>query len=335
MRVKLLRIFRAIRNFLLNTINKEFLVFLFFLVLSSGFWLLMTLNETFEHDFMVEVKLANIPRDVVITNEPDDTIRFTIRDKGYMIAAYLYGHKLHPITIDFKSYNDGKGHGVVAASDLQKRIGQQLYNSSKVTSFKTDQIEFYYNYGLHKRVPVKMLGTVTPAHNYYLSHVQFKPDSVMVYASQKLLDSITVAYTTYQHIRDFRQGTVKKVSLKKIKGAKFVPATVAMQLYSDILTEEVASVPIEAVNMPEDKVLRVFPSKVNVRFVVGASRLKTLPKDPITKDLLPKGFKVVVNYKELESKQADKCRVYVSSTPTGVRNARPEIELMDYVIEQR
>lgn len=335
MNVRLLRTIGTIRNFLLRAINKEFLIFVFFLALSSIFWLIITLNETFERELKVAVKLANVPSNYVITNEMDDTLRFTVRDKGYMIAAYLYGNHLRPVYVDFKSYYDGKGHGLVPAADMQKSVMQQLYGSTKLVSFKGDQLEFFYNRGEKKRVPIKMLGTVSPTSNYYLSHVEFMPDSVNVYAAAEILDSITIAYTERQNITDFEQGSTINVKLRNIKGAKFIPSTVKMRLHADILTEEIVSVPIEAINVPVDKVLRVFPQKVNVRFVVGASRLKSMPKDQVTKMLLPNGFRVVVNYNEVATKHTDKCRVYVTETPAGVRNARPENDLLDYVIEQQ
>lgn len=334
MNVRLLRTIGTIRNFLLRTVNKEFLVFLFFLALSSIFWLILTLNQTYERELLVEVKLTNVPNNYVITNEQEDTLHFTVRDKGYMVAAYLYGSLLHPVYIDFKTYYDGKGHGSVPASDLQKSISQQLYGSSKLVTFKSDGFNFYYNKGEKKRIPVKLLGSITSESNYYLSSVQFTPDSVTVYATSEILDSITTAYTERQNITEFANGETLNVALRKIKGAKFVPSTVGMKLHADILTEEEVSVPIETINVPKDKVLRVFPQKVNVRFVVGATRLKTLPKDPVTKALLPTGFRVTVNYNEVAEKHLDKCRPYVSSTPAGVRNARPATDQLDYVIEQ-
>ena len=39
---------KIVRGFLFTLVNKEFLIFLFFLLLSGIFWLLMTLNETYE-----------------------------------------------------------------------------------------------------------------------------------------------------------------------------------------------------------------------------------------------------------------------------------------------
>ena len=46
--------------------------------------------------------------------------------------------------------------------------------------------------------------------------------------------------------------------------------------------------------MPENKVMRTFPSKVKVNFVVGAYRMQSMPKNAETKELLPVGFRVVV-----------------------------------------
>ena len=79
-------IIKAIRSFLLSTKNKELLVFLFFFCLSGIFWLLMTLNETYETEVCVEVNLTNVPRNIVITNDISDTVRFTVRDKGFAIG---------------------------------------------------------------------------------------------------------------------------------------------------------------------------------------------------------------------------------------------------------
>ena len=80
------RALEKVRNLLLRILNKQFLIFLFFLILSSVFWLIMTLNETYEKEMTIPLRLAGVPRKVVITDEPDSVVRFTVRDKGYMIA---------------------------------------------------------------------------------------------------------------------------------------------------------------------------------------------------------------------------------------------------------
>ena len=64
------RALEKVRNLLLRILNKQFLIFLFFLILSSVFWLIMTLNETYEKEMTIPLRLAGVPRKVVITDEP-------------------------------------------------------------------------------------------------------------------------------------------------------------------------------------------------------------------------------------------------------------------------
>ena len=335
MSIKSLRIYSMVRSFLFSMVNKEFLIFLFFLALSGSFWLLMTLNQTFEKELNIELNITNVPKSVIITSDIPSSVKITVRDKGYMIGGYLYGNVLHPITIDFRNCVDGKGHGSIPVADLQKLLHLQLYNSSKIISMKPDKIDFYYNFGKNKKVPVRMLGTVSPSNGCYLSETKFTPDSVTVYAAKEVLDSIQLVYTVRQFIRNFRDTLTVNVPLRKISGAKIIPANVQMKLIPDVLTEEMVEVPIEAVNTPEDKVLRTFPSKVGIKFVVGANHLRKMPKNAETKQLLPKGFRVVVDYNQVVANPTEKCRINVKTIPAGVRNIRPEISEVDYLIEQR
>ena len=52
------RALEKVRNLLLRILNKQFLIFLFFLILSSVFWLIMTLNETYEKEMTIPLRLA-------------------------------------------------------------------------------------------------------------------------------------------------------------------------------------------------------------------------------------------------------------------------------------
>lgn len=323
------------KDFLLKIFSKEFLIFLFFLVLSGGFWLMMTLNEDYERELTIDLRLTDVPKNVVITDDPDSVVRFTVRDKGFLIAAYEFTKELPPIYISFRQYNDGRGLGSIPASDIQRLIAQRLYKSSKITAIKTTNFGFSFNYGQHKQVPVRLLGTVAPGKNYNLAFVRFYPETVTVYADKTTLDSIREAYTERQAITNIVDAKEVEVDLRKIAKAKCVPGKVKMKLYPDVLTEESVTVPIEVINLPKDKVLRVFPSNVKVKFIVGAYRLRTMPRNAETKELLPVGFKVIADYNNVANGKANRCQLAVVSFPGGVHNVQLATNAVDYVIEQR
>ena len=319
-------ILKLVRNFLFSWMNREFLIFLFFLFLSGAFWLLMALNETYEKEIEIPVQLVEIPKNVVLTSDTTTIVRVTVRDKGFSLLAYLYGNKINPISVKFKNYAKKTGVGVIPQAELQKIMSRQLFSPSAILSMKPDKYEYFFNYGLKKRMPVRLIGKIIPGQSYYLSKITFSPDSVDIYASREMLDSIKHVNTEPLNIRNLTDTVIKDVALYRIKGVKYVPEKVKVSICPDILTEEKCEVPIEAVNMPEGKILRTFPSRVTVTFTVGASLFRTIS---------PERFKVVVDYNELMAEPSDKCNIYLRSVPHGVRNARLSVAQVDYLIEEQ
>ncbi len=318
-------IFKQIRSFLFGWMNREFLIFLLFLLLSGAFWLLMTLNETYEREIEVPVQIVEIPKNVVLASDTTTVVRVTVRDKGFSLLAYSYGNKIRPVNVKFQSYAKKDGAGVISAAELQKLITRQLFGSSSIIGIKPDKFEFFYNFGLKKKMPVKLVGKIVPGRSYYLSKISFEPDSVEIYASREMLDSIKYVNTEHLNISNLTDTVVRDVSLLKVKGVKYVPEKVKVSICPDILTEESCEVPIEAVNMPEGKILRTFPSRVTITYTVGASMFRLIS---------PERFKVVADYNELMANPSEKCNIYLRSFPHGVRNPRLSVSQVDYLIEE-
>lgn len=327
MEKRLTQIINMVRNFLFSSANREFLTFFFFLVLSSIFWLMTALNETYEREIGVPAYLVNIPKNVVVTSDMEDTVRVTVRDKGFALLAYTYGEGIRPINVNFQSaITRQSGYGVVSSQELMKMINQRFSGSSKIVQVKPDRLDFHYNYGLSRQVSVKMSGHVVPGKSFYLARTRFWPEKVTVYGSKQALDSLRFVKTVPINITNFNDTVLRTVALETIKGVKIVPNTVRIGLYPDILTEENIEVPITAINMPEGKVLRTFPQRVTVNFIVGASMFRSIS---------PEQFAVVVDYNEIIDHPSDKCSIHLRETPQGVRNARLKMTHVDYLIEEQ
>ena len=319
-------LWKIIRDFLFSKANKEFLIFLFFLVLSGVFWLFMTLNETYEKEFSIPVTISNIPKNVVLTSEETDTVKMTIRDKGITLATYMYGKGLRSLSVNFKQFAHPNGRGIIPILELQKLMYQQLANGSKITAVKPDRMEFFYNFGANKRIPVRWSGRVIPEELYFISRVQYWPDSIDIYASKDKLDSIRVAYTEPLNYVNFRDTLMVNAQLAKMKGVKMVPDVIKIGFFTDVLTEEsIDGVPVQGINMPEGKTLRTFPAKVKIRFVTGVS---------VYSQLNPEDFIVVADYKELSKNPSEKCKIYLMKSPSGISRAHLDITEVDYLIEE-
>lgn len=319
-------LYETIRNFLFSNMNKQLLTFLFFLILSGIFWLTITLNETYERELKIPVQIVGIPKNVVLTSPAVDTVRATIRDKGWMIVAYLHGDRIPKVTLNYKNYDRGNGAGIISSSDIKRLLDQQLEISTTVSAVKPDRLEFFYNNGERKRVPVRWTGRVIPEQLYYISQVNYLPDSVDVYAAPEKLDSIRAVYTEPLNYAGFRDTLTVGCRLTHANDVKVVPERIQIEFFTDVLTEETfEGIPVQCLNLPEGKMLRTFPAKVKVHFVAGASQIRLLR---------PEDFIVIADYREITQNPSEKCNLYLQSVPHGISRATLETKQVDYLIEE-
>ncbi len=313
------------RDFLLSAKSREFFVFLCFFFIAAGFWLLQTLNNDYETEFSIPVRLRNVPENVVITSEPVSEVRVRVRDKGTVLLNYMLGKNFYPVILDFKNYINMGNHVQVQTSQVQKWITGQLNASTALLSMKPDTLEYYYSTGVSKMIPVKLCGNVSAGEQYYLPDTLFTPDSVRVYAPSDALDTMKVAYTLPLNLDNITDTLEREVTLSAPKGAKYIPASVKLTLPVDMYTEKTVEVPLRGVNFPADKVLRAFPSKIKISFQVGMGRFRQITADD---------FHLVVSYEELVRLGSEKYTVKLRTLPEGVSHVRFNPEQVDFLIEQ-
>lgn len=305
--------------------NKQFLIFLFFLALSSVFWIFQTLNETYEEDFQVPLELRNVPSNVVITTDLPENLHILLRDKGSQLLAYRYTRQFKAVVVDYNTYSNPSGHVSILGNELQRQIAAQLLPGTQMLGLKPDTLDFYYNFGQFKRVPIRPLGEVRAGRLYSLAKTVYSEDSVTVYASREQLDTITAAYLQPFNLRNLTDTTHVKSNFVKVKGAKFVPAQIGVTFCIDRLVEKTIQVPVQQVNFPASKQLRTFPATVKVTFQVGMGLYRKITSE---------NFVLVVNYEDLLKNKSTYCHLSLKTIPEGVSHVRISPQDVEYVIEE-
>ena len=305
--------------------NKQFLIFLFFLALSSVFWIFQTLNETYEEDFQVPLELRNVPSNVVITTDLPENLHILLRDKGSQLLAYRYTRQFKPVVVDYNTYSNPSGHVSILGNELQRQIAAQLLPGTQMLVLKPNTLDYYYNFGQFKRVPIRPLGEVRAGRLYSLAKTVYSEDSVTVYASREQLDTITAAYLQPFNLRNLTDTTHVKSNFVKVKGAKFVPAQIGVTFCIDRLVEKTIQVPVQQVNFPASKQLRTFPATVKVTFQVGMGLYRKITSE---------NFVLVVNYEDLLKNKSTYCHLSLKTIPEGVSHVRISPQDVEYVIEE-
>lgn len=316
---------KNIRSFLLSATSKEFLIFLFFVFIASVFWLFQVLNDNYEGQISMKLDLKNVPDNAVLTSELPPEIKVRLKDRGMVLLNY-WVNSVSAIPIDFEEYEDQGNQVVVSQSALKQKIKNALSQSTELVSIYPDTLSYIYATGDGKKVPVRLKGKITVDPRYYIADVVYQPDSVMVYAPSEILDTISAAYTSSVVFEQVKDTTTKKVLLQKQKGVKFVPDFSEIRLLADVYSEKTLEVPVRGINFPANKVLRTFPSKVNVTFQVGLSHFRTVNPDD---------FFIAVSYEELIRGNKSKCTPHLKAFPKVIKHPRVSPEEVDFIIEEQ
>lgn len=314
-----------VRDFLLTEKCREFLIFLFFVAISFGFWMLQTLDGNFETEFTIPLRLKDVPKDVVITSDLQDEVRVKVEDRGTVLLNYMLGRSFLPISINFSDYENSSSRVVLPYEDLRKRVSSQLNSTTKLLSVYPDSIGFVYSQGKFKKVPVSVSGKITPGIQYYISDIKLSPDSVIVYAPAEVLKTVQTAYTMPLDCEDLTENTSLRTSLKKIDGAKYDPSFCDVSVSVDMYSEKTVEVPVVGIGFPANKTLRTFPSKVKVTFKVGLSGYSSVNADD---------FFIDVKYSDLLKTSKDNIDLVVTTTNPNVSNIRVVPSSVDYLIEE-
>lgn len=301
------------------------MVFAVALIVAAGFWVLQKLNDTFEMDIDVPVSLVGVPHGVTLTTPLPKSVHVTMRDRGTQLIHYIR-HSISPISLEFSLYDNGSatGHGYVPIADVQHALNMQMLTSTIIQRITPDTLEFYYNRGLHRRIPVRLMGTIETVKQSYLHDVSFSPDSVVVYAPSSVLDTMTYAYTEELHLNDIETNLTEDIKLRSMRGVKYEPASVRMSAQVDYYTERTFTIPIVGVNFPADKILRAFPSSVNVTFRIGS-----LDYNSVTAD----DFVLTVSYEELINNPGERFHLELKSIPETASLPRLSPSEFEYLIE--
>lgn len=308
-----------------QTLGRNFRAFFFFLFLSAGFWLFLTLDDVYEVEIAVPVSLRNVPENVVLTTEPPSEIKVRVRDHGGILLRYRYGRTLGKIAIDYNDHISRTGHVAIPTAELAGQIVDKLQASTTVIGYSPDTLEYFYNFGLHKTVPVRISGTISADSLYCITDIKTQPSAVKVYATQEVLDTIKAAYTTPLDLKNLSERTTVSVPLAPIRGAKAVPTSVKTTVSIDQMTEKSLPVRIEHINFPAGKTLKTFPGIVNVVFQVGLRQYRDITADK---------FAIVVSYDELNALHpSNRLRLKLKTQPDGISHVRIVPDEVEFLIE--
>jgi len=134
-----------------NIINKDVIIFVFFLLLSFVFWYLNSLGKVIETDIRYSVKFINPPKERAIVNDPQVKMNLFLKGTGFSILRLKLTGNKPPVVLDISkvSYRPVRGSKTteyyIVTSNIVKSVTSQLRTGCEVTSIRPDTLYFTMN----------------------------------------------------------------------------------------------------------------------------------------------------------------------------------------------
>lgn len=131
-----------------SAINRDVVVFAFFLLLSFILWYLNSIRKDIEADINYPVKYVNLPKEKVIVEEPPVKLNLYLKGPGYSILKLRLSGKKAPVIVDISKVSYKRVPGskslnyFILTSGLTRSLTVQLRSECEVISVKPDTLFF-------------------------------------------------------------------------------------------------------------------------------------------------------------------------------------------------
>lgn len=316
-----------IRKILQVVFRRQTVVFLFFLLLSTFFWLMHSIGANRDIKLSYNLRYVNCPQSVQIINELPQKVEVNISNGKHSILNYFWVKDIDTLLIDLSDINSLVSQGRKSFeldSMVVRAIREDFGVGAYAKSISPHNIWVEYKTLKSKELKVVLQSQIPLQSNFMLSDsVQIMPRSVRVFGSTETLDSMQFVAITDLRIDSLKETSEVEYKLNGHGKLSFEPKSVIVRIPVDKMVEKSISVPIATVNQPNGLLMKSFPRMVDVVCTVPLSRFNEISAE---------NFLVEIDYVQRISE--GRCAVRVASKPEFVRILRLEPQEVEFSLER-
>ena len=316
---------RFIRNFLRINDSREFLMFLFFLLISFVIWYLTTMDNMYEMKYTLKLELKNLPETMIVTEPLPKEMEVVLKDKGDKLVEYKARGRYKSIQIDYGQYPSTAGRTAIYGSELNKLLSTGLASSTEIISTSLDTLQYYVAEARGVKLPLRMQGKIVANRQYVIDRVSINPDSVTVYAAKQITDTMTAVYTPYVKLVELTDSVQQTLVLGgKERGIRYVPSEAQLNVSVSPYVTKSVQVPIVGYMFPYGHQLKTFPSKATVTFRVSLEDFRKVTEED---------FRIQVHYAQIRDNASGKVELRLANMPDNITDVTIEPTEADYLVE--
>lgn len=304
--------------------GRSALTFLIFLLISTIFWFMMTLNETIQRDYRLQVEISDVPEGTTFITQPPQYIDVSVKDKGRALIKYDWGTP-PAVKIRYKDFiKRGDNRIVINQEMLSNNIRNAFGARCEMLSIRPDSINLMTTSRPGDRLPIFLdITTATEPQYIVYGKMTSSYDSVMIYSQNGIPATMLNISTEHLSLRNLTDTTTVEVPLKCPAGSRVEPPTVLVTIPVEPLVAKKRIIPIQVVNKPKNTTIHTFPANIELNYLVPMSMFKNDNATPVA----------VIDYRNININSST-VRVRLTQMPDYYFNTVNTPEEVEYLIEK-
>jgi YbbR-like protein len=314
-------------------INREIVVFSFFLLLAFIFWYLNSLGKDIDYDIRYPVRYINLPKQRVLTDDLTARLDIYLKGPGYSILKLRLSGNRSPVILDVSAINYRRVPGsrtlsyYIITSGLISDLKNQLRTECEITSIKPDTLFFSFDRIISKQVQVLPDVEVITEKQYLVKgHIIAQPDTIEITGPKRILDTVKTIKTRLRKLKGVNETITKNFALVTPEECSVSTKKVTLTIPVEQFTEAKINVPVKILNCPDSIIVKIFPDVVSVKCLVAISDFKRIEEIP---------FEVVLDLSKADLNSSEKIPVEFRNIPPFVSSLRVTPAKVDFLIEKK
>lgn len=300
-------------------LERDSLIFAFFLVLSFIFWYLNGLDNVIENTIRYPVRYINQPRDRVLTGDLPPRLEMQIRGPGYSILKLRLSGKRAPAIVDLSRLeykempgSDQNSNLYILTSVLRETFHKQLRADFEIGRIYPDTLVFSFDKLVARMIPVFADVEVITDEDFFMrGDPVVIPDSVMVSGPESVIDTISFIRTRQRRFTGINQSFSRNIQLEGSRYYSVSERRVSVNIAVEQYTEAKIDLPVKVLNRPDSIDIKLFPDGVSVRLQVSVSDYK---------GIFESNIQAVTDVSSLNLETTDKLPVTIINVPAYAKS---------------
>lgn len=308
--------------------NKNAIVFLICVFIATVLWFLNALSKDYSTTISYPVKYVNAPARQFLANEPPSKLDLKVDAHGFTLLRHKLSLSSSPIILSLSNITQGiqpnnRAYRVQTNLFL-KRISSQVSNEITVTAVQPDELLFILDSLKSKTVPVKPNIKYGFKAQYNLkTPISLNPHEVTITGPATSIDTIKQLFTEFKEYQKLDATVERNVKILHPEKTTIVPKDVLLKIEVEKFTEKDLKIPIQIKNKPANVNIKLFPSVVTVKCILGLSEYE---------NITAADFSATVDYASINNKTTN-LFVSIDSKPSFIELVRFMPKTVEYLIE--